>query len=209
MKSASLFLLILFSLALCHCTTRPPPAPGDAAFSGSHVTAYRSGYHHGFQDGKGRQEDDFERHFADYKTDTRGAFERGYYLGYEAGQHEAVPATEDKDRTFNAGYEAGRSDFENGMKPSHQRYRARYTASTEEDFRKGYMAGFDEAHHDGGNASPAELDSYKRGYRQGDLDAEHKLAARGESLSTDVKPADEAAFMKGYRDGYNHRTPRY
>ena len=209
MKPAFLFPLAAIAFALCQCSTKPPPAPGDTIYKGADTTAYRRGYHHGFEAGKGRQEDNFELHYAEYKPATRDAFERGYHVGYEDGQRDAEPLTEDKDRVYNAGYEAGRSDFENSMKPSHERYRRRYTPATEQDFRSGYVAGFDEAHHDGGSASTADLESYKRGYRQGDLDAEHKVAARGETLSGEIKPTDAASYLNGYRDGFNRRTPRY
>ena len=139
------FSLVVFFIALTQCTTRPPRAPGDEPFSGGQSTSYRRGYHLGFQDGKRRLDDDFERHFSDYKTETRDAFEHGYHLGHDSGLREAAAGTEDKDRAYNDGYEAGRTDFENSRAPSHERHRARYTAGTEADFRRGYVAGFDAA----------------------------------------------------------------
>ena len=210
MKPAS-FLVPLFVcvITLTQCTTKPPPAPGDTVFSGEQSTAYRRGYYLGFQDGKWKREEDFEHYYSDYKAETRDAFERGYHLGYENGKRDALADPADKDRAYNDGYEAGRSDFENSLRPSPERYRARFSAATEYDFRRGYVAGFDEAHHDGGSATDAERVVYNRGYSRGADDATKAHAPHGDELARDLPAHDADFFLKGYRDGFNQRTPRY
>jgi len=139
----SAFLLLLMAL-LASCTSRPAPAPGSDAYRGAKESAYRQGYHRGFQDGRRGRDDDYERYHFEYSTATEDAYERGYDLGYETGEDQADANEEIKDRTYSEGYDAGHSDAENGRSPYYQRHEHKYSPVTESDFRKGYTKGYRE-----------------------------------------------------------------
>ncbi|HSJ01820.1 MAG: hypothetical protein ACAI34_10015 [Verrucomicrobium sp.] len=144
MKSLSLLLLATTLALLASCASKPPAAPGSDAYSGEKESAYRKGYHLGFQDGKRRRDDDSERYYYDYNQLTEKAFEKGYDLGYEAGNDQADATEVDRDAAQNHGYEAGRSDSENGVPPLYQRHRESYNLETESSFSRGYQKGYRE-----------------------------------------------------------------
>ena len=146
MKIASLFVLVVAAMAMISgCASKPPPAPGDKAFSGADALAYRRGYHHGFQDAKHRLDEDFERYHDEYKDVTAKVFEHGYTLGYEAGRGQAEVGEQAGDEAFNQGFELGQSDNENALSPQYQRHQGVFTPATEGSFKRGYVLGFKEA----------------------------------------------------------------
>lgn len=185
----------------------PPPTPFSGQYSGDEEAAYRRAYQFGFQDGKRSHEEDYERYHYDYQDNTETAFARGYELGYEAGEEQAGADDADRDRARNDGYNAGRTDAENGMSPFYQRHRSAYTEATESDFRKAYVKGYNAARED--DAPVGDRHAYGEGYRQGEIDAETKRPPRPESFNRGILPADEPAYMQGYRDGYGHAVPKY
>ena len=209
MKTFRNLLPLLVAVLLSHCASRPPHAPGDNNFSGDDEIAYRRAYYHGFEDGKRDRDDDFERYHNEYDGRTEKAFERGYNQGYEAGREQADASEEAKDAAFNQGVELGRADCENAQTPFYQRHHAVYTSSTESSFRRGYVQGYQEAREDNGGSSPAEKKAYDAGYRAGELDHERGLEPNAEGHRSEVGKAMEDFFSKGYRDGFNHRTPRF
>lgn len=139
-----LLLLAAFALLASSCASRPAPAPGSHVYSGAKESAYRQGYHRGFQDGRRGRDDDYERFHYEYSKATEDAYERGYDLGYEAGEDQADANEEIKDRVYEDGQEAGQADAENGRSPYYQRHEHKYSPVTESDFRKGYTKGYRE-----------------------------------------------------------------
>lgn len=148
MKRSALAVLLTCSALGPSCAPLPPPAPFSGQYSGASETAYRRGYHLGFQDGKRGRDDDYERYHYEYADDTETAFERGYILGYEAGEDQSEADDTARDRAKNDGYSAGRTDAENGLSPFYQRHRRDYTEATESDFRNGYVKGYNAARDD-------------------------------------------------------------
>ena len=140
-------LLRLFALAalmlLSQCQTGPPPAPGDGAYRGAQVKAYRAGYHHGFMDGSNGLDENFERYHDEYLAEMVLVFASGYRTGHESGrQQQSKATTTDQDRSWRDGYDAGRTDCENGLSPSFKRHRAEYSTATETSYSQGYTRGF-------------------------------------------------------------------
>lgn len=144
MKHSAFLLLLAALVMLSSCTSRPAPAPGSDAYRGAKESAYRQGYHRGFQDGRRNRDDDYERYHSEYSRATEDAYERGYELGYETGENQADANEEIKDRAFSEGSEAGQADAENGRSPYYQRHENKYSPVTESDFRKGYTKGYRE-----------------------------------------------------------------
>jgi len=142
------FLLPFFGAALAmllgQCTG-PPPAPGDSAYRGRQVAAYRLGYHHGFMDGSNNLDDNFERYHDEFEPVGRDAFARGYQVGHEAGRRGAAADAADQDRAYQNGYDAGQADAMNGARPDPGRYRTQFTAGSEASFREGYEKGWHDA----------------------------------------------------------------
>ncbi|MEI6537613.1 MAG: hypothetical protein WCN98_19880 [Verrucomicrobiaceae bacterium] len=131
------------ALLLSQCKTAPPPAPGDGAYRGAQVKAYRAGYHHGFMDGGNGLDENFERYHDEYQNETAEVFARGYHVGHEAGrQQQSKASTSDQDRAWRDGYDAGRADCENSLSPSFKRHRAEYSTATEASYSQGYTRGF-------------------------------------------------------------------
>ena len=131
-------------LGLSACVDRPPPAPGDSSYSGAQATEYRKGYHRGHEDGQSKAEDNYERYYREFTASTRAAFEMGYHRGYEVAAPRGSGGGAEQLAVYEAGREAGRTDRQNGLAPSPQRYVREYPPSTEEDFTRGYEAGFRE-----------------------------------------------------------------
>lgn len=209
MKMLQKLLPLALTLLLSHCASRPPHAPGDDAFSGVDATTYRRAYYHGLEDGKRSREDDFERYHSEYTSETAKAFQRGYSQGYEIGRENAEAGVEASDDAFNQGVELGRADSNNSQPPNYQRHHAAYTAGTESSFRRGYAQGYRESQDDNSGASSAEKKAYDAGYRTGELDREGGQQPDAESHRDEVSKPLEEAFFKGYRDGFNRRTPRF
>lgn len=109
---------------------------------GEKEMTYRRGYYHGLQDGKMGLESEFERHYEHYKRDTAGVFEEAYKLGYQSGEQRAVATEEESATAYQQGFDAGVTDRANEQRPSPQRHRKLYTAATGEDFKRGYLRGF-------------------------------------------------------------------
>lgn len=123
----------------------PPPAPGDSAYRGKQAVAYRLGYHHGFMDGSGRRDDNFERYHDEYEPEQRDLFARGYQAGYDAGRNSAAADAADRDRAYQNGYDAGQADGVNGARPDYRRYLAQFAGASEASFREGYEKGWEDA----------------------------------------------------------------
>jgi hypothetical protein len=145
MKCSALITLLASAVVLLSCAPLPSPAPLSAQYSGANQTAYRRGYHLGFQDGNRGQEENYQRFHREYSSVTADAFQHGYKLGFETGEDQS-----DADETaLNAaktdGDAAGRTDAENGLSPFYQRHRAAYRQQTETSFREGYVRGFNAA----------------------------------------------------------------
>ncbi len=134
-------LLICFTLAV-GCASKPPPAPGSTGMFGEKEMTYRRGYYDGVQDGKRGLTEDFERHHEHYKSATATVFEEAYRLGHQSGEQRATATEEDSATSYQQGFDAGLADAANEQRPSPQRHRKLYTASTEEDFKRGYARGF-------------------------------------------------------------------
>jgi hypothetical protein len=113
-------------------------------YSGEGEAAYRGGYHHGFQDGRRGRDSDHERYYYEYNARTENAFEKGYALGFDAGEDQAEASETDRDAAQNQGYDAGRTDSEIGQPPQYQRHRHAYTLETEASYAKGYQKGYRE-----------------------------------------------------------------
>lgn len=207
MKPTSIAALISSCLLAASCAPMPPPAPGSTLYSGAGETAYRRGYHAGFQDGKRGRDSDYERYHDEYVDATEDAFEKGYDLGYETGEDQSDADDDERERAEETGYDDGRTDAENGLSPFYQRHRRDYTPATEPEFRKGYVKGYNAEREDGGPAGRQR--AYGDGYRQGELDSERGRASRADARAGEADPADEDAYIEGYHDGYHHRVPRY
>ncbi len=143
MKLLSCLSALLALALLTQCKTAPPPAPGDGAYRGAEIKAYRSGYHHGFMDGGNGLEEDHERYHDEYQTGTADVFSRGYRVGFEAGrQQQSHASAADQERARRVGYDAGRADSENSISPSYKHHRADYTTATETSYSQGYAQGY-------------------------------------------------------------------
>jgi hypothetical protein len=134
--------LLLLAIGLAACKSSPPPAPGDSVFSGSETTAYRRGYHFGFDDGKANQSDDFERYYEHYKADTKSAFQKGYAKGFEAGNDKAQATPQSEIDSFRQGFEMGKADSLNEQPPNYKSHASVFTDATEGDFHRGYVEGY-------------------------------------------------------------------
>jgi hypothetical protein len=206
-RSIPALLLACLAMIPSCVVTSPPPVPYIGQYSGALETAYRRGYELGFLDGRRGRDENYERYHYEYGEASEDAFERGYDLGYEAGEDQSEADDASRDRAKNEGYNAGRSDAENGLSPFYQRHRSLYTQETEADFRNGYVRGYNAGRSD--DAPVGSRRAYDGGYRQGELDAERGRPARPESFLDNIDEDDEAAYMRGYRDGYRHELPRY
>ncbi|CAN5758962.1 hypothetical protein BH11VER1_BH11VER1_25430 [soil metagenome] len=134
-------LMICLSLAM-GCASKPPPAPGSTGVFGEKEMTYRRGYYDGVQDGKMGLAEDFERHHEHYKKATTGVFEEAYKLGYQSGEQRAPATEEDSATAYQQGFDAGGADAANEQRPSTQRHRRFYIATTAQDFERGYLRGF-------------------------------------------------------------------
>lgn len=143
MKLLPCLLALAVVALLSQCQTTPPPAPGDGAYRGAQVKAYRSGYHHGFMDGSNGLDENYERYHDEYKLETAEVFARGYHIGHTTGrQQQSKASTADQDRAWREGYDAGHADSENSLSPSYKRHRADYSTATEDSYSQGYARGF-------------------------------------------------------------------
>ena len=112
MKSLSLLLLATTLALLASCASKPPAAPGSDAYSGEKESAYRKGYHlgyeagndqadatevdrdaaqhHGYEAGRSDSENGvpplYQRHRESYNLETESSFSRGYQKGYREGR---------------------------------------------------------------------------------------------------------------------------
>ncbi len=143
-RFATSLLTLVCALLLSQCAG-PPPAPGDSVFHGKQASAYRLGYHHGFMDGTGKLDDNFERYHDEFRPEGREAFARGYQAGHESGRRGAAADDTDLDRAYQNGHDAGLADAENGAKPDYRRYRNQFNAGSAPSFRDGYEKGWEEA----------------------------------------------------------------
>ncbi len=135
------FLMVL-AVGLSACKSSPPPAPGDHDYAGSQSTAYRRGYHFGFDDGKAHQGDDFERYYQQYQADTKQAFQKGYGIGFEAGRDQAPATPQSEGDSYRQGFETGRADGLNEVPPNYKSHAEAFTDATESDFHRGYVDGY-------------------------------------------------------------------